>query len=427
MSEASALNPWLLAATVFVVIIIGLGMPFVIFLLRENIKEIRQGIITDLARFFEGAKDKPGGDRNDAAAAEPYRIIPSFEFVKYKYFLSRTHLHGGREANAGFQQRDLARWKFLLSMLPFAIVVIGLSCLTLSWFLTQKFTPGDVIEHLFGKVTGAAKAPDDTAPPRWLRADDLAFLIIASFFGSYVASIRRFLRAVSNFDLGPLTFLRATDQMITAAAVTSAFFISFPTSQLLGFGGEGAGQDTWMKTTYMPWVAVAFMIGMIPDVGLLNLYDHVKLRYFKRHNPSLLNQVKIVPLEVLDGIDSNVRDRLEDLGIYDVQNLATANPIMLFVESPFGIYQTIDWVAQAQLCTAIGPDSFVKLRNIQIRTIFDFEIAILGSKRRDRNHNPHMLSAHSTPRLRRAIFSVLLTDNKICEALCARTVLMMPR
>jgi hypothetical protein len=422
---------WSLVLSVFAVVLAGLGMPVVIFLLRENIKEIRQGIITDLAHFFESGKDNRALGKDELV--ESYRIIPSFEFVKYKYFLSRTR-QGRGNPRSGQGRRDLAVWKFALSMAPFAVVVIAFSCLTLSYFLTQyledPLTPGDIIEKIFGSPHPASvsctdnEAPSDCAPD-WLRADDLAFLIIASFFGAYIASIRRFLRAVSNFDLGPLTFLRATDQMITGAVAITVLFIAFPSADLFtklipattGSNIVDSSDNSWIGANFMPWIAVAFVVGMIPDIGLLNLYDRVKLNHFKRHSPDILKQVKIVPLEVLDGIDSSVRDRLEDLGIYDVQNLATANPIMLFVESPFGIYQTIDWVAQAQLCTAVGPESFVKLRRIQIRTIFDFEVAILGSRRTDHNQELRSKSGRSTPTLRQAVFSLLLSDPAVCTIL----------
>jgi hypothetical protein len=81
-------------------------------------------------------------------------------------------------------------------------------------------------------------------------------------------------------------------------------------------------------------------------------------------------------LDVIDGIDYPTRFRLEECGIYDIQNLATYNPIMLHIESPFGIYQTIDWVGQAQLCSILGLDKFLLLRQMNVRTVFDLERAL---------------------------------------------------
>jgi hypothetical protein len=113
----------------------------------------------------------------------------------------------------------------------------------------------------------------------------------------------------------------------------------------------------------------------------------------------------VVPLTVLDVVDFFIEFRLEEANIFDVQNLAASNPIMLHVESPYGIYQTIDWVAQAQLCTTVGAERFLLLKRFNIRTIFDLERAVLG--------------LNAPAELKLIIGTILLGSDKSTEAIAA--------
>ena len=89
--------------------------------------------------------------------------------------------------------------------------------------------------------------------------------------------------------------------------------------------------------------------------------DRSKLAHFKRDNTEICRKITATPVDIIDGIDSDIRDRLADHHIRSTQNLATANPLMSFVETPYGVYQIMEWVAQAQLCCSVGPDKLIRL------------------------------------------------------------------
>lgn len=240
---------------------------------------------------------------------------------------------------------------------------------------------------------------------------DMYITISVLFLSAFMSSITILTRAISLFDLTETTFFRMfchfIASMISGLFIILMFYAIVPPSAINGFA---------QFTIY----SFVFSVGFVPDGGIRSLLssiqniqkrkpvsDNEKCKKALTENwcTALMQAVKLtdgrfasvnksISLDVIDGIDFFTRYRLEEAGIYEVQNLATYNPILLHIETPFGIYQTIDWIAQAQLCTIVGVERFLLLRQYNIRTIFDLERAVLGLK--------------TTSQLRKIIGSVLM-------------------
>jgi hypothetical protein len=75
---------------------------------------------------------------------------------------------------------------------------------------------------------------------------------------------------------------------------------------------------------------------------------------------------------MVDGIDSYIKFRLGEYEIEDIENLALANPIQLFIETPYPLRKIIDWVGQAKLLIEVDSAKISELRNLNVRTSLDF-------------------------------------------------------
>lgn len=337
--------PW------FILVVSGLAavlVPFAFVVTRQSTKRHRQGIVEDLKLVFD--RSTSGGDT----------IIPSFEFVKYKYSVDR-----GRRRDGGRERPDFLLVHWLVSAIPFVLLCAALNAVTLAMVLHTAF-----------------RQPIGDAVP-WLRGDAalplFAWVLLAAYAGATLFTLRSFRQAINNFDLSPFSLLGAFVNL--GFSVLSAPLLIFGVFRLGAALGIPAGID---GPAAFPVVIVgAFTAGYFPDVAVRTILRWSQLRFYKRENTSLFEAFKSTPLEVIDGIDSEIRSRLEDYHIGTVQNLAAANPLMLFVETPYGVYQIMDWVAQAQLCASVGPIALETLWNLGVRTIFDLERILLDPACRD--------------------------------------------
>lgn len=313
----------------------ALCVPIIFITTRESTKHHRQGIVKDLGLVFGKARSGQRG------------IIPSFEFVKYKYFVDTDQRDQGID-------HDFKMKHWVLSSIPLVCVLFTMNALTASIVARTAFRTS--VDFDVDWLSNAVALPL------------FAWVVLSSYAGAALFTLRAFNQAINNFDLSPLSFIGATVNILLGLASGLLFVFGVlritETAHLWAISNPG----------FFPVILItAFAAGYFPDLAVRNITRMSKLSAYKTEDPKIYDSFKAIPIEIIDGIDIEIRSRLADYHIVTVQNLAAANPLMLFVETPYGVYQIMDWVAQAQLCCSVGPAGLLQLWRIGIRTIFDLE------------------------------------------------------
>lgn len=353
--------------------VVSMAVPLLIIIGKRAVKQIRAETFLRLESSFLKSNDDDTLDPQEAL------MDPTFDSVRCKY-LDTPRVPVPETANAAARLSSHAARVFR-PMLP--VVLYGFSvvvfAIIVAFFVDRLFIGGwwEVGPGCGDKAQGCLPLSAQMLllglrEPGSARALDLAYahntavMLGFAFAGAYLWCVLYLIRRVNNYDLTPYSFLLCGMRILLALAIAlTVRHTVFSNAMLPAETGGETGIATYLA------VLASFLLGFYPAAGMDYLIKRGQEFTIKRPHPDAGALRNMLPLDMIDGLSHYVQFRLEELEYEDVQNLATANPVLLYVETPYNILEIIDWIAQAQLITAVGPKKVAELRQLNVRTIFD--------------------------------------------------------
>ncbi|WNG34889.1 hypothetical protein F0U61_15455 [Archangium violaceum] len=108
-----------------------------------------------------------------------------------------------------------------------------------------------------------------------------------------------------------------------------------------------------------------FSLGLFPSVGMKALNQRLR----QALTPDAPG-TEPLPLSYVDGITEQVAERLEELGVFDIQHLARVEPGWLALRTLYPLSRIIDWMDQALLITYLR-EEILHSREVGIRGAID--------------------------------------------------------
>jgi hypothetical protein len=232
--------------------------------------------------------------------------------------------------------------------------------------------------HVCTAVVGAGTAAAVWHPPAGPSVSTLHGSLVFGFLGAYFFVLSALTRRYFQNDLRPGAYLAASVRIITVLLLVAA---AVPLLERQGLP---------RVTTH----ATAFMIGVVPTVALQLLRRSVgRLSGWARGGVE-----PPFPLDQLDGVDIWTEARLLEVGIEDVQHLASANLVDVSLTTRIPMQRVVDWVDQALLLLHAGlprndnaeRSTYRELRAVGVRTATDLLVLVecLGLDLKDRTAWP---------------------------------------